>query len=172
MTKEPICSCCGGKIDGLLLDYSMRLPDNILALPHEEHKYVSHPHTALISYKDEFYVRGITITPVEDTEEYYLVYGIWVYVVEEDYKKFLNVWVESEDKTAVLKEPVIGLLANEFPHALYPDTFNLKVAIIDQPDMAARCIVEETNHPFAVEQSSSVSIDRVHEIAKIMGYES
>lgn len=170
MTKEPICSCCGKEITGLPLDYSMRLPDNILALPHSEHDNVSQPIKSLISYNDEeFYIRGVIPIEVKGTDDY-LVFGVWVEVEEEGYHRAYEAWVESHDKKAIFEGAIIGRLANEFPTALYPDTFNHLLAIFDRPEIAAQCLLKETDHPFSLEQYEGVTIERVHEIARIMGY--
>lgn len=112
---QHICPCCNEPVEPgtLPLDYSFRLPDDLLMLPSEEQEHrISSPHSALKSVDNRyFYIRGLVELPVIGTDQT-LAWGTWIQVSKKDYKKFLKAVTSKNRAKSVLKGHVMGLLAN------------------------------------------------------------
>lgn len=169
--KNLTCGCCGEELTGLPLDVSIGYPDRIMILSDEDKtKYVAKPCQSLMSWRNkEFFVRGIIELPILETEDKFC-YGAWVQVSKKDYKKFLKAWVKSKRNDETVDEHIYGFLACMMPPNLYPDAYGLNSVICDRPDKAAGIVLEPTEHPLALEQRQGITMDRVHEMVRTLGY--
>lgn len=172
MAITPTCSCCGEALTGLPLDISIGYPDRIMIMSDADKvKYVSSPSRSMLNWRNkEFFIRGLIEIPILETENYFC-YGAWTQVSKKDYKKFLKAWVKSKREDDTVKEHIYGHFACMMIPILYPDAYGLQVAICDRSDRAAGFVLEPTEHPLSLEQHNGITMERVHEIVRALGYE-
>ena len=111
-----------------------------------------------------FFIRGCLEIPVLSSTEPFL-WGLWASVREEVFDEISESWEQKGREN--VRGPFKGRLANSL--SPYPETLNLKVKILIQP-IATRplFIVEQLEHPLAVEQQTSISEERAREIASLL----
>jgi hypothetical protein len=83
-------------------------------------------------------------------------WGVWSSLSEKNFKRYVTHF--DEDMSAW--EPMFGYLSNQLPD--YPDTLNLKLTIQPGPKgMRPEALLEQTDHPLAIEQSGGIALERV-----------
>lgn len=171
MATTPTCACCGEELTGLPLDVSIEYPDSILALSDEDKaKYVDRPCRSLMSWRNKvFFVRGIIEIPILGTDDHFR-YGAWTRIEKKDYKKFVKAWVISKRKDTIVDEHIYGYFSCTMPPNLYPSAYNLYAIVCDRADIAAGLVLEPTEHPLSLEQHNGITMERVHEIVRALGY--
>jgi hypothetical protein len=103
-----------------------------------------------------FFVRGCLVIPIIGSEDVFL-WGLWASVCEEVFDAIEECWeLAGREKC---RGPFKGRLANSL--AEYPETLNLKTSILLQPvGTRPLFVVEQSDHPLAVEQASGISRNR------------
>jgi hypothetical protein len=111
-----------------------------------------------------FFIRGCLEIPVLNSTEPFL-WGLWASVVERVYDEISESWEEiGREKT---RGPFKGRLANSL--SIYAETLNLRVSIIIQPvGTRPLFVVDESEHPLAMEQRGGISEGRVQELASLL----
>lgn len=107
-----------------------------------------------------FFIRGCLEVPVVGSGEPFL-WGLWASVREEVFDEIEDCW-QLEGRES--RGPFKGRLANSL--AEYPPTLNLKLKLVLQP-VGTRPLffIEESDHPLAIEQASSISHARAMGLA-------
>ncbi|MGO9336205.1 MAG: DUF2199 domain-containing protein [Terriglobales bacterium] len=111
-----------------------------------------------------FFIRGCLEIPVVGSAEPFL-WGLWASVHQDVFDEISESWEEEgREKT---HGPFKGRLANSL--SVYVETLNVKVRILIQP-VATRplFIVEQPEHPLAIEQQNGVSEERAKVIASLL----
>ena len=111
-----------------------------------------------------FFIRGCLEIPVVDSTEPF-IWGLWASVREQVFDEISESW-EEEGRESI-RGPFKGRLANSL--SLYAETLNVKVRIVIQP-LATRplSVVEQPEHPLAIEQQNGISQERAKEIASLL----
>ncbi|HTW59989.1 MAG TPA: DUF2199 domain-containing protein [Terriglobales bacterium] len=111
-----------------------------------------------------FFIRGCLEIPLIGSKDVFL-WGLWASVREEVFDEIAECWELAGRET--LRGPYKGRLANSL--AEYPETLNLKIKILIQPiGTRPLFVIEEVDHPFAIEQSSGITQDRAFELAALL----
>ena len=111
-----------------------------------------------------FFIRGCLEIPVLGSDECFL-WGLWASVREEVFDEISGCWeMAGREKKC---GPYKGRLNNSL--AMYPETLNLKLAIVMQP-VGTRPLfkIEEADHPLAIEQQSGIPCARARELAALI----
>jgi hypothetical protein len=111
-----------------------------------------------------FFIRGCLEIPVHGSAEPFL-WGLWASVREEVYDEISDSW--EEQRRERVRGPFKGRLANSL--SVYTDTLDLKVKILIQP-VGTRpvFIVEDSEHPLAIEQHTGMSEERSQSLASML----
>ena len=116
--------------------------------------------------EDSFFIRGCIEIPVFDEEEPF-VWGVWVSLSKDSFKKWLQCF---EEKKRSHVGPFFGWLDAWLKP--YPDTMNLKTRVHLRDDGIRPYIeLEPTNHPLAVEQGEGIPKQKVAELYSVMMHE-
>ena len=151
------CSVCGASHDDLP-DIGMEKPDMWWGIPEGERdrRIEFTPDTCIIDDED-FFIRGVLEIPIHDYPSSF-GFGVWVSQKRENFLTYLDNFDSSEIG------PFFGWLCNRI--AFYEeDTLFLKTMAHFRgeglrPDIA----LEQTDHPFAIDQHNGITLDRAWEI--------
>ena len=165
MSADPqtwVCATCGETHRGFPLSWAAEYPDSYAALGKDARKDRAVIGTDQCVIDDrEFFVRGCIEIPVVGLLDPF-VWGAWVLLWKRDYEAISEMW-ETQGRES-LQGPFPGRLNNRF--VVYPDTLNLKVKLHVSPvGVRPNIVVEEPDHPLAVEQKEGMTLSRVAEIA-------
>jgi hypothetical protein len=157
MTDSYRCSTCGQVHVGLPLSFAAEFPDQYAKMTREERdaRAVIGSDQCIID-QQWFFIRGCLEIPIVDSDEVFL-WGLWASVRQEVFDEISECWELAGRERS--RGPFKGRLVNSL--AEYPETFNLKMRIVLQP-VGARplFVVEEADHPLAIEQSSGITRER------------
>lgn len=157
------CPCCGKQQNALPLDYALQVPDYWLSLSEEEKTNRGWIGTDICIVDGHFFVRGCIEIPVIGRDDKF-VWGAWVSLSEESFKRVRELWNE---RVIENEPPKFGWLSNRI--SVYPDTLHLKTDVYLRGDNLRPLIVlEPTEHALAVEQREGISLARVEEIASAL----
>jgi hypothetical protein len=113
--------------------------------------------------EQHFFVRGHIEIPIIDHHES-LVFSVWSSLSE---KSFIHFFDRSEEPDRETDDPYFGWLSS--PIWIYPETRHLKLAVQSRaPGLVPLFILEETDHPLAIDQRNGISIARWHEICHVL----
>jgi len=159
------CATCGRAHQNLPRSFAADFPDVYANMKREERdvRTIIGSDQCVVDQK-WFFIRGCLEIPVPGSTEPFL-WGLWASILEEVFDEISESW-EQQGRENV-RGPFKGRLANSL--SLYPETLNLKVKILIQP-IATRplFIVEQLEHPLAVEQQTGISEERAREIASLL----
>jgi hypothetical protein len=114
--------------------------------------------------EEQFYLRGCLELPISDSSDIFL-WGVWARVHEKDFDQIQEFW-ERVGRESVIG-PFKGRLANSL--AIYPDTINMKLEIRIQPaGQRPLFVLDEAEHPLAIEQRLGLDMAKAHEYACIL----
>jgi hypothetical protein len=114
---------------------------------------------------EQYFLRGVIEIPIIGLDEVFL-WGAWARVWQKDYEEMSDFWeTPGREKTI---GPYKGRLNNNVP-TYEPETFNLKCTLKIRPvGTRPLFVIEEPEHPLAIDQTQSISMDRVRRIASIV----
>ena len=154
------CRTCGKWHEGLPRDYAYDAPyywsESLKADP----TCFLNSDLCVIKNND-YFVRGLIEIPVIGRQHSFR-WGVWVSLHKRNFDKMVDLW---SDPKLLDEPPYFGWLSNSID--LYPETLNLKTnvhsrAINERPIV----VLQETDHPLAVEQRHGIAPERVREIAE------
>lgn len=157
MIENYKCTTCGQVHSGLPMSFAAEFPDQYANMSREERdaRAVVGSDQCIID-QERFFIRGCLEIPIIGSDDVFL-WGLWASVREEVFDEISECWeLVGREKS---RDPFKGRLGNSL--AEYPETLNLKLRIVLQR-VGARplFVVEETDHPLAIEQSSGITRDR------------
>ncbi|WP_442603100.1 DUF2199 domain-containing protein [Paenibacillus sp. KN14-4R] len=158
------CPQCNNELNEVPLCYGIEAPYYYYTVPEEKRTELIRDFCVI----DEqyFFIRGHIEIPIIDSEEK-LIWSVWVSLSEENF-------MESNELLHVQgrenNQPYFGWLSTEL--SIYPiTTLSLKTMIHTQEVGAVPLIVlEQTDHPLAVEQREGITMERVKEIAHLINH--
>lgn len=157
MTKNYQCATCGKVHEGLPMSFAADSPDMYANMDRDRRdaRCVRGSDQYIIDHK-WFFIRGCFEIPIIGSEDVFL-WGLWASVREDVFDDIEDCWeLAGREKC---RGPFKGRLANSL--AEYPETLNLKIGILLQPvGTRPLFVVEESDHPLAVEQASGISRNR------------
>jgi hypothetical protein len=164
MIENYKCATCGEVHTGLPMSFAAEFPDQYANMSREQRdaRAVIGSDQCIID-QERFFIRGCLEIPIIGSEDVFL-WGLWASVREEAFDEISECWeLAGREKS---RGPFKGRLGNSL--AEYPETLNLKVRIVLQP-VGARplFVVEDTDHPLAIEQSSGITRDRALAMAAL-----
>ena len=109
-----------------------------------------------------YFIRGVLTIPVLDDEDDFR-YGAWSSLSQRSYERVIELW---DDSARTEDPPYFGWFSNTLPG--YPDTVNLPLDVVTQPDdLRPELVLHEGDHPLIREQREGITIARVREIAEL-----
>jgi hypothetical protein len=105
-----------------------------------------------------FFVRCLLPFPVLGTDDEFS-WGVWCSLSRANFMRY------QDEREAVVAEgkPMFGYLSNSLPH--YPATLNLTLSVKPRGDgLRPIAVLDETDHPLAVEQRDGISLEKLLEI--------
>lgn len=165
VTKGFKCATCGKVHQNLPRRFAADFPDMYANMKREQRDArATIGSDQCIVDQQWFFIRGCLEIPVLGSTEPFL-WGLWASVRDQVFDEISESWEETGREK--IRGPFKGRLANSL--SVYSETLNLKVKILIQP-VATRplFIVEELEHPLAIEQQTGISERRSQEIAALL----
>lgn len=165
MSHGYTCKCCGEYKDEIPMSYGTDLPIYAESMnPKERAKRVQGNSYLCVIDNEYCFIRGSIKIPVKDSDKEF-VWGVWSSLSAENFDLIIENW-ELEGREFLTK-PAFGYLSTPLPG--YPDTMNLNMLVHTLPIGKLPIFeLEKTDHPLALEQHNGITMDRVHEINKLM----
>jgi hypothetical protein len=165
MTESFKCATCGKVHEGLPMSFAADSPDMYANMSRNDRdSRCVHGSDQYIIDQKWFFIRGCLEIPIIGSNEPFL-WGLWASVREEIFDEIENCWELTGREAS--RGPYKGRLANSL--AEYPETLNLRLKIALQPvGTRALFVIEEGDHPLAIEQASGITIRRAHELASLV----
>ena len=166
MTEVPyVCSTCGKAQAEVPFSFAAEFPDSYANLSRDDRE-----NRALISSdqciidEEQFYLRGCIELPIQGSDDVF-IWGVWSRVHEGDFDTIHEFWEKHGRESAI--GPFKGRLANSL--SVYSGTLNLRLRIEIRPvGQRPLFILEEPEHPLAIEQTSGLTIEKAREYACIL----
>jgi hypothetical protein len=157
------CSRCGETHQGLPMSYGASAPALWSMIPPEERAARAELSTDQCIIDGHYFLLGAIYIPVKDADQQFL-WLAWVALAADDFVRAAELWNMHGRES---EPPYTGWLASELPG--YPSTLNLKTEVYTRP-VGERpfLLLDETDHPLAVEQRDGITRARVQEIAELM----
>jgi len=164
MTENYKCATCGKTHAELPMSFAAEFPDQYANMTRDERdaKAVIGSDQCIID-QQRFFIRGCLEIPIVGSDEIFL-WGLWASIKEEVFDQIEAGWkLQGRERS---HGPFKGRLANSL--AEYPETINLKTKIVVQPvGTRPLFMIEEREHPLAMEQSSGITRERAAEMASL-----
>lgn len=165
MSESLKCTTCGKVHQNLPRSFAADSPDMYASMNREERdvRAIIGSDQCVVD-RQWFFIRGCLEIPVIGSAEPFL-WGLWASVREEVFDEISESWEETGREK--IRGPFKGRLANSL--SLYAETLNLKIKILIQP-VATRplFIIEQLEHPLAIEQQAGISEERTREMASLL----
>jgi hypothetical protein len=114
---------------------------------------------------DEYYLRGVIELPILGLDEVFL-WSAWARVWQEDYEDFADHYHDEGRETTT--GPYKGRLGNNLM-GYDPTTLNLRCSIkVQRVGVRPLFIVDEPEHPLALEQRNGITLQRAQQIASLL----
>ncbi|MFZ0953405.1 MAG: DUF2199 domain-containing protein [Candidatus Sulfotelmatobacter sp.] len=154
------CHTCGKWHQGLPLDYAYDAPYYWSESLRADGDSFLNSDFCVIKKKD-FFVRGLIEIPVIGRDEPFR-WGVWTSLSKSNFDRIVDLW---RDPKLLEEPPYFGWLSNSIE--LYPHTLNLKINLHSK-DISRRpyLLLEQTDHPLAIEQRVGITMERLREIAE------
>lgn len=164
-TESYRCATCGESHSGLPMSFAADFPDMYANMKGDERdtRATIGSDQCIVDQK-RFFIRGCLEIPIVGRNEPFL-WGVWASVHEEVFDEISDCWEQQGREN--LHGPFKGRLGNSLK--VYPETFNLKVNILSQ-SVGTRplFIVEEPEHPLAIEQKCGITPRAAMELASLL----
>ena len=165
LNKNFKCATCGKIHQKLPRSFAADFPDMYANMKREEKdvRAIIGSDQCVVD-QQWFFIRGCLEIPVVDSTEPF-IWGLWASVREHVFDEISESW-EEEGRESI-RGPFKGRLANSL--SLYAETLNVKVRIVIQA-LATRplFVVEQPEHPLAIEQQNGISQERARETASLL----
>lgn len=154
-----VCQCCGKEYDEVPALGADR-PTPYYDVPEdkiEEDVYLTED--ACVIAERFFFIRGCLDIPIKGTSDHFQ-FGVWTSLKEENF----FIW---QDHFEVQERDHIGPFFGWFCSALpaYSDTLHLKSMVhIRNNGIRPSVVLDESDHPLAIDQRNGISLDRLGEI--------
>ena len=160
-----VCEICGQFHAGQYISLSCDNPDPYAQLQSTKKDRAHLGTDDCVIGNDEFYLRGIVELPIVGLNEVFL-WGVWARVWQKDYDKFVEHYDTEGREKAI--GPFKGRLCNKLP-GYDPETLNLKCTVKIQPvGTRPLFIIDEPEHPLAIEQRNGIKLARARQICAIV----
>jgi hypothetical protein len=156
----------GGReyIDDFPFSFGCDVPDEYANLTEEQKLEAQIADSQCFIPPNRYFLRCVLEIPIREHHEAFL-WGLWVTVHEKDFKEFDDYW--STAGKALFVGPYKGRIANKIKEIYSPSTMNLKCRIIVQPvGQRPLIIIEEPEHPLAVQQKFGIDKALAMELAR------
>ena len=163
------CSTCGQSHSDIPLSFAADFPDMYTNLSRNDRdiRAVIGSDQCIVDEK-WFFIRGCLEIPVIGENEVFL-WGLWASVRQEIFDEIADSW--TQEGREIFYRPFKGRLANSL--SVYPETLNLKLEIRIQPaGVRPLFVIEEAEHPLAIEQQSGITQNRAMELASYLLHQS
>jgi hypothetical protein len=159
------CATCGESHSELPMSFAADFPDMYANMKSDEREArATMGSDQCIIDSQWFFIRGCLEIPVIGHDEPFL-WGVWASVREEVFDEISDCWEQQGREN--LHGPFKGRLGNSL--RVYSETLNLKVTIrIQSVGTRPLFIVEEAEHPLAMEQKSGISLNAAIELASLL----
>lgn len=156
------CSSCD-KIHEGSPSFGYRAPDTYLQQS-KDIQEAGYLRGDFCEYEDEdgphYFIRVCLEIPIHTVEQPFL-WGVWVSLSKQSFDRYFETY-----DSPVLTDEYFGWLCNSLP--FYPETYPMKTKVHpragkDRP----RIVLEESDHPLALDFHNGISIERAQEIAEI-----
>jgi hypothetical protein len=159
-----LCEICGQFHAGQYISLACDCPDPYTCLTENE-KSRAYLGTDDCVIDDEHYVRGIIELPIVGLDVPFL-WGVWGRVWKKDYDEFLEYYAFQGREQII--GPYKSRLCNRLP-GYDLRTSNLKCTIkIQSLGKRPLFLIEEPEHPLAVEQRNGISLQRARTISALV----
>ena len=158
------CECCGKRYNSLPFAYALDEPDPWRAIPEAERAQRGRlTSDRCVIDATEYCIRGRLEIPVLGSEAPF-VWGVWTSVSKAGYDRIGELWDEQVREHEL---PVSGKLCSDIP--IYPQTAHLKCKLhLRNGGKRPSIRLEPADHPLAIEQRDSITIERVKQIAALV----
>ena len=154
------CPVCHGKHDEIPTCFGIEAPWQALVPEPEFTKRVELTADLCVVDETVFFVRGHIEIPIHGHNEP-LAFSVWSSLSQASFNEMMERW-NAPDR--VNDGPYFGWLSS--PIHVYPSTINLKLSVhMRVPGLTPLFEVEPTDHPLALDQRNSISIERWHDMA-------
>ncbi|MFT3734235.1 MAG: DUF2199 domain-containing protein [Rhodocyclaceae bacterium] len=155
------CSSCDQVHEGSP-SFGFRAPDPYLQQP-QDVQDAGHLDSDLCEYEDEdgphYFIRVCLEVPIHGVEQPFM-WGVWVSLSKQSFDRYVETYEEPD-----LTDQYFGWLCNSLPY--YPSTFPMKTQVHPRAGQQRPYIVlEECDHPLAMDFHGGISIARAQEIAE------
>lgn len=153
------CRTCGEWHKGVPLDWAYDAPSYWSTSLASDPGCFLNSDFCVIKEKD-YFVRCVIELPIIGSVERFC-WGVWTSLSKSNFDRIVERWENPQPD-----EPsYFGWVSNSID--VYPETLNLKVSLHNR-DARQRpsALLEPTDHPLAIEQRNSITVDRVREIAE------
>jgi hypothetical protein len=164
-----VCTSCQERHPGPPLSYFFPAPAHYYAVPESEceARCDLQSDTCVVD-GEHFYILGNVELALLDGEGHF-AWTVWSSLSTENFKRTVSLWTASGRES---EPPYFGWFATSLPHALYPETANLKVHVHTGPVGSRPTLeLEPTEHPLAVEQRTGITMARVREFDTIIRHQ-
>lgn len=157
-----LCTACGQHHDELPMCFGLSAPDLWYSIPEDERNERGELSSDQCVIDDKyFFVLGRILIPVTDGEGPF-IWLAWVSLSEENFLRMTELW-ESQGRES--EPPCFGWLQSNLPYE--PSTLSLATQVQIMPYGERPIIVlEQSDHPLAVEQHGGITMARVQQIAE------
>jgi hypothetical protein len=159
------CATCGKSHSELPLSFAADFPDIYANMTGDERDVrATIGSDQCIIDQEWFFIRGCLEIPIIGRDEPFL-WGLWASVREDVFDQISDCWEQHGREN--LYGPLKGRLGNSLK--VYPETLNLKLTILIQ-SVGTRplFIVEDPEHPLAIEQKSGITPTAAMELASLL----
>ncbi|HEY1374813.1 MAG TPA: DUF2199 domain-containing protein [Candidatus Binatia bacterium] len=158
-----VCATCGETHQGLPMSYGASAPALWYMIPPEERAARAELSSDQCIIDDHYFLLGGIYIPVKDAAKQFMWLS-WVSLSAVDFVRAAELWNMHGRES---EPPYDSFLASDLPG--YPSTLNLKCELYTRPPGERPFILlEESDHPLAIEQRDGITLARVQEIAEIV----
>jgi len=157
------CKVCGEEHEGLP-DFGFDAPVYYLQVPEAERAARCRLSSDFCVIDERYhFVRAVLMIPVLGTAQTF-GWGVWSSLSPENFRRYLDIWSLDDPGQ---EGPYFGWLSNRLP--FYPDTLELKLKVVLQPDGQRPLLeLEPNDHPLAVDQRDGIAWARAVEMAEAL----
>jgi hypothetical protein len=153
------CDTCGIEHDDIPLCFGIEAPWKALVPESEFEQRVDLTPDQCVVDEKVFFIRGHIEIPIHDYPEP-LAFSVWSSLSEASFLHMCEHW-EANDRAS--EPPYFGWLCS--PVAAYPSSIHLKLSVQSRaPGFTPLFIIEQTDHPLAIDQHNGITIAKWHEL--------
>ncbi|HEX7288054.1 MAG TPA: DUF2199 domain-containing protein [Candidatus Angelobacter sp.] len=164
------CEICEQFHAGQYLSFASDCPGPYAALSNDDKKASAQFGSDQCVIDDnQYYIRGLIELPIIGLDEVFL-WGAWARIWQKDYEELSLCWDTPGREKRI--GPFKARLANNVL-GYSPDTLNLKCTVhIQAVDVRPHFVMDEPDHPLAIDQRRGISLLHVRRIASLVRHKS